>query len=72
MTLKVDMSNKKKNEFNTSLTRLLVCPISGGALYYDKNENFMGFGGKCEFDVWMLRSKPKSSQNFFGDDGLKA
>ena len=39
---------------------------------YDKNENFMGFGGKCEFDVWMLRSKPKSSQNFFGDDGLKA
>ena len=38
MTLKVDMSNKKKNEFNTNLTRLLVCPISGGALYYDKNE----------------------------------
>ena len=39
MTLKVDMSNKKKNEFNTNLTRLLVCPISGGALNYDKNEN---------------------------------
>ena len=39
MTLKVDMSNKKKNEFNTNLTRLLVCPISGGALSYDKNEN---------------------------------
>ena len=39
MTLKVDMSNKKKNEFNTYLTRLLVCPISGGALNYDKNEN---------------------------------
>ena len=42
MTLKVDMSNKqKKIEFNTSLTRLLVCPISGGALYYDKNENYL-------------------------------
>ena len=41
MTLKVDMSNKKKNEFNTYLTRLLVCPISGGALKYDKNENCM-------------------------------
>ena len=39
MTLKVDMSNKKNNEFNTSLTRLLVCPISGGALYYATNEN---------------------------------
>ena len=35
------MSNKKKNEFNTYLTRLLVCPISGGALNYDKNENCM-------------------------------
>ena len=42
MTLKVDMSNKqKKIEFNTSLTRLLVCPISGGALYYDKNKNYL-------------------------------
>ena len=40
MTLKVDMSNKKKNEFNTNLTRLLVCPISG-ALYYDENENYL-------------------------------
>ena len=39
MTLKVDMSNKKKNEFNTYLTRLLVCPSSGGALDYDKSEN---------------------------------
>ena len=35
------MSNKKKNEFNTYLTRLLVCPISGGSLNYDKNENCM-------------------------------
>ncbi len=35
------MSNKEKNEFNTYLTRLLVCPISGGALNYDKNENCM-------------------------------
>ncbi len=41
MTSKVDMSNKEKNEFNTYLTRLLVCPISGGALNYDKNENCM-------------------------------
>ena len=35
------MSNKEKNEFNAHLTRLLVCPISGGALNYDKNENCM-------------------------------
>ena len=35
------MSNKKENEFNTNLTRILVCPISGGALYYDKNEKFL-------------------------------
>ena len=41
MTFKVNMSNKKENEFNTNLTRLLVCPISGGALYYDKNEKFL-------------------------------
>ena len=41
MTLKVNMSNKKKKEFNTNLTRLLVCPISGGKLYYDKNENYL-------------------------------
>ena len=41
MTLKVNMSNKKENEFNTSLTRLLVCPVSGGKLYYDKNEKFL-------------------------------
>ena len=37
MTLKADTYNKKQNNFNTNLTRLLVCPISGGALYYDKN-----------------------------------
>ncbi len=41
MTLKVDMSNKEKNKFNTDLTRLLVCPFSGGALYYDKNGNYL-------------------------------
>ena len=35
------MSNKKENDFNTNLTRLLVCPISVGALYYDKNENYL-------------------------------
>ena len=39
--LRVGMSNKKENDFNTNLTRLLVCPISGGALYYDKNENYL-------------------------------
>ena len=38
MTLKANTSNKIENEFNTNLTRLLVCPISGGALRYDKNE----------------------------------
>ena len=38
MTLKANTSNKKENDFNTSLTGLLVCPISGGALYYDDNE----------------------------------
>lgn len=27
--------------FNTDLTRLLVCPISGGPLKYDKNENYL-------------------------------
>ena len=41
MTLRVGMSNKKENDFNTNLTRLLVCPVSGGALYYDKNENYL-------------------------------
>ena len=35
------MSNKKGNDFNTNLTRLLVCPISGGALYYEKNEKYL-------------------------------
>ena len=41
MILKVNMSNRIEDDFNTSLTRLLVCPISGGALYYDKNEKFL-------------------------------
>ena len=35
------MSNKEENNFNTNLTRLLVCPISGGALYYEKNEKYL-------------------------------
>ena len=35
------MSNKKEDDFNANLTRILVCPISGGALYYDKNEKFL-------------------------------
>ena len=38
MTLKANMSSKIDINFNTNLTRLLVCPVSGGALYYDKNE----------------------------------
>ena len=38
MTLKANTSNKNENDFNTNLTGLLVCPISGGALYYDNNE----------------------------------
>ena len=41
MISKINMSNKKKDEFNTNLTRLLVCPISGGALFYDKKENYL-------------------------------
>ena len=41
MTLKADTYNKTENDFNTSLTRLLVCPISGGALYYDQNEKYL-------------------------------
>ena len=38
MILKANTSNKIETDFNTNLTRLLVCPISGGTLYYDKNE----------------------------------
>ena len=38
MILKTNTSNKVETDFNIKLTRLLVCPISGGALYYDKNE----------------------------------
>ena len=38
MTLKTNISNKKDSKFNSELTRLLVCPVSGGALYFDKNE----------------------------------
>ena len=41
MTLKANTSNKKENDFNTNLTRILVCPISGGALHYDKNEKYL-------------------------------
>ena len=39
MTSKINTFNKTENVFNTNLTRLLVCPISGGTLHYDKNEN---------------------------------
>ena len=38
MTLKTNTSNKKESDFNTNMTGLLVCPISGGALFYDNNE----------------------------------
>ena len=41
MTLKTNTSNKKEYDLNNSLKRLLVCPISGGALYYDKDENYL-------------------------------
>ncbi len=38
MTLKANTSNEIGDGFNTNLTRLLVCPISGGALHYDRSE----------------------------------
>ena len=38
MILKANTSNKIETDFNTNLTRLLVCPVSGGTLYYDKKE----------------------------------
>ena len=39
MILKANISNNIETDFNTNLTRLLVCPISGGTLYYDEKEN---------------------------------
>ena len=39
MTLKANTSSKTENKFNSHLTRLLVCPVSGGALFYDRKEN---------------------------------
>ena len=46
------MSNKKETDFNSNLTRLLVCPVSGGALYYDKNENcLISKAAKIKFPV---------------------
>ena len=39
MILKANISNNIETDFNTNLTRLLVCPISGGNLYYDEKEN---------------------------------
>ncbi len=39
MILKANTSNNIETDFNTNLTRLLVCPISGGTLYYDDKEN---------------------------------
>ena len=52
MTVRVGMSNKKKDDFNTNLTRLLVCPISGGALHYDKIEkHLISKAAKLKFPV---------------------
>ena len=52
MTLKANTSNKKEIDFNTNLTRILVCPISGGALYYDKSEKcLISKAAKIKFPV---------------------
>ena len=52
MTLKANTSNKKEIDFNTNLTRLLVCPISGGALYYDMNDKcLISKAAKLKFPV---------------------
>ena len=52
MTLKANTSNKKESDFNTNLTRLLVCPISGGALHYDQNEKcLVSKAAKIKFPV---------------------
>ena len=52
MTLKANTSNKKEIDFNTNLTRLLVCPISGGTLYYDMNEKcLISKAAKIKFPV---------------------
>ena len=52
MTLKANTSNKKETDFNTDLTELLVCPISGGALYYDMNEKcLISKAAKIKFPV---------------------
>ena len=41
MTSKINMSNKKEIGVNTNLIRLLVCPVSGGALYFDKGKEYL-------------------------------
>ena len=52
MILKANTSNKKEIGFNTKLTQLLVCPISGGALYYDINEKcLISKAAKIKFPV---------------------
>ena len=38
MILKTNTSNKEQESFNFNLTRVLVCPVSGGPLYYDHEE----------------------------------
>ena len=52
MTLKANTSNKKEDDFNTNLIGLLVCPISGGALYYDMNDKcLISEAAKIKFPV---------------------
>ena len=52
MTLKANTSNKEEIDFNTNLTRLLVCPVSGGALYYDmENKCLISKAAKIKFPV---------------------
>ena len=33
------MSNKEDTEINHNLLRLIVCPITGGKIYYDSKKN---------------------------------
>ena len=52
MTLKANTSNKEEIDFNTNLIRLLVCPVSGGALYYDmENKCLISKAAKIKFPV---------------------
>ena len=60
MILKANTSNNIEIDFNTNLTRLLVCPISGGNLYYDEKENcLISKVAKIKFPVKKKRRKKK-------------